>query len=335
VDVTVDILLVLSNVSSRVSRYRLRDDQFISWNLRGLLECGVQKSMDTEEPRGPVDPSAPPLAIEMSAKGAHTMMAPLKDDVQELNDTVANLSNQLESVRVEDVTWCQSRILTLEKPNNPANRSLWLLINQLSCRVEDQQDLITDLKAGMTGMRERVGVLEMSSAMIRSRVSIIEDAMEIDPPVTDLSEEDLTDSEYADMDDGGAMLVEDSEEERENMALPPPPVIWVSTPHPAPVLRELIPIKDLAPLAPGIEVEGKDDAWYIPPTMCRRIHAIDEFSVHRVDPLPEYVEELRNNPLAGPPREDLAADGSEDEMWAALGVVHRSTNLIAPSPCCI
>jgi hypothetical protein len=50
--------------SSRVSRYRLRDDQFVSRNLRVLLERGVQKSMDAEEPRGPVDPSAPPLAIE-------------------------------------------------------------------------------------------------------------------------------------------------------------------------------------------------------------------------------------------------------------------------------
>jgi hypothetical protein len=29
--------------------------------------------------------------------------------------------------------------------------------------------------------------------------------------------------------------------------------------------------------------------------------------------------------MAGPPREDLAVDGSEDEMWASLGVVHRST----------
>jgi hypothetical protein len=64
VDVTLNILLVLSNVSSRVSRYRLRDDQFVSRNLRGLLEHGVQKSMDTEEPRGLVDPSTPPLAIE-------------------------------------------------------------------------------------------------------------------------------------------------------------------------------------------------------------------------------------------------------------------------------
>jgi hypothetical protein len=228
----------------------------------------------------------------------------------------ANLSNQLESVRVEDIVWCRSWILTLEKPNNPANKSLWLLINQLSRQVEDQQDQIAALQAGMVGTKERVGTLEMLSVMIRSRVTIIEDAMEIDPPVTDLSEEDSTDSEYADVDDGGAMLVEDSEDERENIALPLPPVIRVATPHPAPVLRELIPIEDPAPLHPGVKVEGEDDAWYIPPTMRRRIHAIDEFSVHRVDPLLEYVEELRNDPLAGPPREDLAVDGSEDEMWA-------------------
>jgi hypothetical protein len=102
----------------------------------------------------------------------------------------------------------------------------------------------------------------------------------------------------------------------------------LSTPHPAPVLRELDSDRRSGSSVPGVEVEveGEDDTWYIPPTMRRRIHAIDEFSVHRVDPLPEYVEEVRNDPLAGPPREDLAADGSEDEMWVALGVVHRSTD---------
>jgi hypothetical protein len=112
------------------------------------------------------------------------------------------------------------------------------------------------------------------------------------------------------------------------MAPPPPPIIRTATPHPAPVLRELIPIEDPHPTLPGAEVlfEGEDDAWYIPPMMCRRIHALNEFSSHRVDPVLEYVEEVRNDPLAGPPREDLAADGLEDEMWAALGVVHRSTN---------
>jgi chromosome segregation ATPase len=137
------------------------------------------------------------MDIEMSAKGAHTTLAPLKEDVRDLNNTVANLSNQLETVRVEDISWCCSRISTLEKPNNPANRSLWLLVNQLSRRVEDQQDQISALQAGMVGTKERVGVLEMSSSMLRSRVAIIEDVMEIDPPMTDLSGDDLTDSEYA------------------------------------------------------------------------------------------------------------------------------------------
>jgi hypothetical protein len=36
----------------------------------------------------------------------------------------------------------------------------------------------------------------------------------------------------------------------------------------------------------------------------------------------EYVEDVREDPLAGV-RDDMAADGSEDKMWAALGVVHR------------
>ena len=36
----------------------------MSQNLQGLLERGVQKSMDAEKPKGPVDPSALPLAIE-------------------------------------------------------------------------------------------------------------------------------------------------------------------------------------------------------------------------------------------------------------------------------
>ena len=48
----------------RVSRYCLKDDQFVSRNLRGLLEQGVQKGMDPEEPKGLVDPSTPLLAIE-------------------------------------------------------------------------------------------------------------------------------------------------------------------------------------------------------------------------------------------------------------------------------
>ena len=53
-----------TNICHRVSRYRLKDDQFVCCNLRGLLERGVQKAMDPSEPKGPIDPSAPPLAIE-------------------------------------------------------------------------------------------------------------------------------------------------------------------------------------------------------------------------------------------------------------------------------
>ena len=72
--------------------------------------------------------------------------------------------------------------------------------------MEDQADLIKDLSSGLVGVKERVSVLEMSSTMIRSRVTVLEEAMEIDPPVTDLSgDDDSTDSEYADVDDGGAI----------------------------------------------------------------------------------------------------------------------------------
>jgi hypothetical protein len=48
----------------RASCNCLRDDVFVSRNLRGLLEHGIQKSMDKDEPKGPVDPSTLPLAIE-------------------------------------------------------------------------------------------------------------------------------------------------------------------------------------------------------------------------------------------------------------------------------
>ena len=57
-------LMIQLTFRRRVSQYCLKDDQSVSWNLRGLLERGVQKAMDPEEPKGPVDPSAPPLAIE-------------------------------------------------------------------------------------------------------------------------------------------------------------------------------------------------------------------------------------------------------------------------------
>jgi hypothetical protein len=270
------------------------------------------------------------MDVEMSASRAHRMIAEVKGEVQDLSTLGENLSNQVESMRVDDIAWCRLRISVLEKPNNPANKSLWQLINLLVRRVDDQSDLIKDLSSGLASGKERVSVLEMSSSMIRSRVAVLEEAMEIDPPVTDLSgDDDSTDSEYADVDDGGAMLVDDSEEERDQenvVPIPiPPPILRIDTPRPPTVLRELIPIKAPAPV-PAVEVdEGEDDAWYIPPIHRRRIHPLSEFTTAPVDPVPTYVEDRREDPLAGPSREDLAVDGSEDEMWANLGVNRRDT----------
>ena len=270
------------------------------------------------------------MDVEMSASGAHRMIGEVKEEVRDLSDLCGNLNNQMESMQVEGIDWCRSRISTLEKPNKPANKSLWQLVNLLSRRVEDQADLIKDLSSSLVGAKERVSVLEMSSTMIRSRVTVLEEAMEIDPPVTDLSgDDDSTDSEYADVDDGGAMLVDDSEEERDQeniVPIPiPPPATRLDTPRPPTVLQELIPIEEPAPV-PAVEVdEGEDDAWYIPPVMRRRIHALSEFTTTAVDPVPEYVEDRRDDPEAGPLREDLAVDGSEDELWANLGVNRRDT----------
>jgi hypothetical protein len=42
----------------------------------------------------------------------------------------------------------------------------------------------------MIRAKERVGILEMSSLMIQSRVSTLEEVMEIDPSVMDLSSVD-------------------------------------------------------------------------------------------------------------------------------------------------
>ena len=207
----------------------------------------------------------------------------------------------------------------LEKPNNPANKSLWQLINRLSRQIKDQDDLIKDLQSGLVRVKGRVSVLKMLSAMICSRVTILEEAMEIDPPVTDLSGEDnSTNSEYADVNDRGAMLVDDLGEERDQenvVPIPiPPPVIRLDTPHPPTVLWELIPIKDPAPI-PAVEVdEGEDDSWYIPPVMHCRIHALDKFTTAAVEPVPEYVKDRRDDLVAGPSQDDLAVDGSEDEM---------------------
>jgi hypothetical protein len=236
------------------------------------------------------------MDVEMSASGAHRMIGEVKEEVQDLSTLCGNLNNQVETMQTEGIAWCRLRISVLEKPNNPANRSLWQLVNLLVRRVDDQADLIKDLSSGLAVAKERVSVLEMSSAMIRSRVSVLEEAMEIDPPVTDLSgDDDSTDSEYADVDDGGAMLVDDSEEERDQeniVPIPiPPPVVRLDTPRPPTILQELIPIEAPAPV-PAVEVdEGEDDAWYIPPIHRRRIHPLSEFTAAPVDPVPEYVED--------------------------------------------
>jgi hypothetical protein len=106
----------------------------------------------------------------------------------------------------------------LEKPNNPTNKSLWQLLNCFIHRVEDLEDEVAGLKARSVRSGERIGVLEMSSSMIQSRVQVLEEAMEINPPLMDLMLEDL---EYQDVDDGGAMLVEDLEDERDQENIVP------------------------------------------------------------------------------------------------------------------
>ena len=144
--------------------------------------------------------------------------------------------------------------------------------------------------------------------------------MEIDPPVMDLfGEDDSTDSEYADVDDGGVMLVDDSEDERDQenvVPIPiPPPVLRIDTPHPPAILWELIPIEEPAPV-PAVEVEeGEDNAWYIPLIMRHRMHPLDKFTTAAVEPVPEYIKDHWD---------DLAVDGLEDKMWANLGVNHRA-----------
>jgi hypothetical protein len=71
------------------------------------------------------------MDVEMSAQGAHRMIAEMKEEVRDFSDSFGNLHNQVETMRVEDIAWCRSRISVLEKPNNPANKSLWTLVNLL------------------------------------------------------------------------------------------------------------------------------------------------------------------------------------------------------------
>ena len=106
------------------------------------------------------------MDVEMSASGAHRMIVDMKEEIRDLSDLTGNLNNQMETMQVEGINWCRSRISALEKPNNPANKSLWQLVNLLSRRVEDQADLIKDLSSGLVGAKERVSVLEMLSTMI-------------------------------------------------------------------------------------------------------------------------------------------------------------------------
>jgi hypothetical protein len=195
----------------------------------------------------------------------------------------------------------------------------------LSTRLESQEDLISDLKTGLARAHEKIGVLEMLSALVRMRVVSLEDVMESSPTPTDLMSDG--DSEYTDVDDGGAMMVEDSKEDQENM--PPPPILpCQDTPHPVPVFHSLIPIEDPAP-TPAVEVvdidaEDEDDAWYIPPIHCHRIHPLDKFATAAVQPVPEYIEDSREDPMAGPHQDNLPADGLEDGLWVNLVVNVRS-----------
>ena len=69
------------------------------------------------------------MEVEMSASGAHRMIEDLKGEQRDLSDLVGNLNNQVETMQVEGINWFRSRISALEKPNNPANRSLWQLVN--------------------------------------------------------------------------------------------------------------------------------------------------------------------------------------------------------------
>ena len=124
------------------------------------------------------------------------------------------------------------------------------------------------------------------------------------------------------------MLVDDLEEERDQenvVPIPiPPPAICLDTPRPPTILQELIPIEAPAP-TPAVEVEeGEDNAWYIPPIHHHRIYPLDKFTTAAVEPVPEYVEDHQDDPVAGPSRDNLAVDGLEGKMWANLRVNRRA-----------
>ena len=139
------------------------------------------------------------------------MLAEVKE-VRNLEDLSANLNNQLEQVQVEDISWCCSRIMKLEKPNNPTNHSLLQLVNHLIHQVDSLEEEVSTLKTGTIRTGEWLGVLEMLLMMIQLRVQLLEEAIEINPLLMDLTSEDFN---YQDVNDGGAMLVEDPEDERD------------------------------------------------------------------------------------------------------------------------
>ena len=60
------------------------------------------------------------MDVEMSTSGAHRMIGDVKEEVRDLSDLCGNLNNQVETMQVEGINWCRSRISVLEKPNNPA-----------------------------------------------------------------------------------------------------------------------------------------------------------------------------------------------------------------------
>jgi hypothetical protein len=87
--------------------------------------------------------------------------------------------------------------------------------------------------------RERIGILEMSSTLVQDQVSTLEDMMEMALTPMDLTSDD---SDYVDVDDRGVIMVEDSEDERDQENIPPPILPCQDTPHPAPVCQEHYPI---------------------------------------------------------------------------------------------
>ena len=64
------------------------------------------------------------MDVEMSASGAHRMIRDMKEEFRDLSDLCGNLNNQVETMQIEGIDWCRSRVSALEKPNNPANKSL-------------------------------------------------------------------------------------------------------------------------------------------------------------------------------------------------------------------